>query len=314
MRVAPNPNPATGPSVRRVHERARAAIIVLLLAGIALGFCAGALLVRSQGKASRTPSGSHSADQNATSTLAESSRLILSNLTLPVQIRFYALLTPADGADATREFATRVDHLLSAFEREAGGKLLLERHQSVSDATLDAAAAAGLRPFNLGKGSSSYLGIVVERDDQRELFAQLSRQWEPALEYDLSRAIERVGRSANPGRSPTEVSRASQTTLSEVRRLIPNLDAIPAQEATRILREAALKEFSAAAQEMEAQLLKSQERLNAGQAGQSEASQQAALGELRDLQARQSARLKEIAARLQDQIAAVEQLKAATRP
>src|SRR5881394_92324 len=84
---------------------------------------------------------------------------VLQQLHGSVEIRFYAVMDPATVPEAVTAFAGRVEQLLAAYRREAGGKITLTRHRSRADAA--AAAADGMKPFNLDKGDSSYLGLTV---------------------------------------------------------------------------------------------------------------------------------------------------------
>jgi hypothetical protein len=95
----------------------------------------------------------------------------------------------------------------------------------------------------------------------------------------------------------------------EVRRALPNFSALSLEEGTRVLRQAALEEFSTAAREMENQVNEAQQRLVEAQRGKSEAEQQAAMKHLQQVQAEQAEKLKGIAARAQARIAALESLK-----
>ena len=76
------------------------------------------------------------------------------------------------------------------------------------------------------------------------------------MEPDLTRAIirlvetPRAGPIAAAALAPLEVN---SNAVQEVKALIPNLGTVSVEEGTRILREAALKDFTAAAKEMETQ-------------------------------------------------------------
>lgn len=112
-----------------------------------------------------------------------------------------------------------------------------------------------------------------------------------------------------PSKAPVTAAQISPADTEAIKRLIPNLDAVSVQEGTRILRQAALKEFKTAAEEMGGQVNEAQQRLSQAQNGQSEAGQQAAMKHLQEVQATQVEKLKQIAAQLQAQITALEQLK-----
>ena len=95
--------------------------------------------------------------------------------------------------------------------------------------------------------------------------------------------------------------------------MIPDLAAVSLEEGKKVLQEAALKDFTAAAKEMRAQIKEAEQRLAQAQQGGTEAERQAARAHLQQVQAEQTEKLKEIAARSQAQVEAFEQLKAAAR-
>ena len=125
--------------------------------------------------------------------LSAATKAVLQHLGSPVEIRFYSLLDPATVDNSGREFSGRVDQLLSQYEQEAGGKIKVVRVNSFSTASANAAMADGIRSFNIDKGDACYLGIAVVHGGQKESLASLAPEWEPALEFDLSRAIAGIG-------------------------------------------------------------------------------------------------------------------------
>ena len=101
-------------------------------------------------------------------------------------------------------------------------------------------------------------------------------------------------------------------TIEAVKRAIPNYASVSVEDGEKILRTAALKEFAAAAKEMDAQVKEAQQQLLQAENGQSAAEQQAAMKHVQQSQAAETEKLRQIAAQLQTQIAALKQLKAAT--
>jgi hypothetical protein len=97
--------------------------------------------------------------------------------------------------------------------------------------------------------------------------------------------------------------------MAEVKSAIPNFASISVDDGTRILRQAALNDFAAAAKEMDAQVKKAQQKLSEAENGQSAAEQQAAMKQLQQTQTAATEKLQQIAARLQAQIAALKKLK-----
>jgi hypothetical protein len=111
--------------------------------------------------------------------------------------------------------------------------------------------------------------------------------------------------------SAVPVPPASPAAIEEVKRAIPDLASVSLADGTRILRKAALTEFATAAKEIGEQIHAAQINLAKAQNGGSESEQQAAIQQLQQAQASQTAKLQEIAAKSQAQIDALKQLKAA---
>jgi hypothetical protein len=97
--------------------------------------------------------------------------------------------------------------------------------------------------------------------------------------------------------------------VEEVKKLVPNFASISLADGENILRAAALKDFAAAAADMDAQIKTAQQQLQDAQNGQSAGDQQAAMKHVQDTQSTATEKLKDIAARLQAQIAALQSLK-----
>jgi len=241
--------------------------------------------------------------------LSESTKSVLGRLASPVEIRFFCILDKKTVPETTYAFTRRVGELLDEFQREAEGRITVTRFTSATDAAMDSAGAAGVRPFNLEKGTPCFLGLAVVRKEQSETLPPLVPEWEAALEFDLARAIARI-EGTKPTASPATLAAASNPAITEeVRRTIPDLAAVSVERGKELLREAALQEFKAAAAELQAEVQKAQQRLGLAQQNQSEAEQQAARNHLQQVQAEQTERLKNISARLQDRIDAFERLK-----
>lgn len=96
--------------------------------------------------------------------------------------------------------------------------------------------------------------------------------------------------------------------VEDVKRALPNYASLSVDQGTEILRQAALKEFAAAAQELQSEVAKAQAELSQAQS-KSPADQQVAMKHLQQVQAEQSQKLQQIAGQLQTQIAALKQLK-----
>jgi hypothetical protein len=237
--------------------------------------------------------------------LSAGTKAILDHLDKPVEIRFYSLLD-AGAPAALREFSGRIDQLLSAYQQAAGGKLVLAYE---TNANANAALADGIKGFNLDKGEGCYLGIALVCAQKKEALPQLSPEWETAVEADISRAIARVTETV-PGLKPLGgTSTTDAKVIEEVKQIIPNPDGITMQEGTRILTEAARKEFAAAASEGQNRIKQAEARvLEVGQSGPA-ADRESAMNNLRQAQAAQAQKLEDIVQRSQSRIDAFKQLK-----
>jgi hypothetical protein len=235
---------------------------------------------------------------------------LLRHLNSPVEIRFYSVLPPGSAPEPLQDFSRRVDHLLSEFQSANDSKIRVNRNVSTSGSNADAASADGMKPFNLDKGDACFLGLAVVSGERKESLPHLQAEWEPALEFDLARAILHVTATQSPAIVTPSAPVSSEVT-NEVVRLIPDLKGTSLEDGTRILREAAFEEFTAAGTEMEDKLKVAQQQLSDAQNGQSEAEQQAAMKHLQEIQLEQGQKYKQIAARLQAKLAVFEQMKAA---
>jgi len=289
------------------HSEANARIILLVALGVLLGIGGSAVWYQRSGKAGeagRAQSGRMAGD------ISDTTRAILSGLESPIEIRYFSILDPASVPKSLSAFAGRVDHLLAAYQDAANGKLTVTRYTTGSDSGPQTATSDGLKPFNLDKGDACFLGVTVLGNNQKETFARLSPEWEAALESDLSRAIARLSAPAAPTGAAAFSVQAGQAAIVEVKKALPNLATLNVEEGTRLLRESALKEAQASAEQMKDALQAAQQRLAQTRESGSDAEQQAALKDFELAQAEQAAKLKEITLRLQAQIDALKQLKA----
>ena len=186
----------------------------------------------------------------------------------------------------------------------------MARYKSLADSSANA-AADGLTPFNMDKGDACYLGLAVFENGRREVLGQLAPEWQAAIEPDLSRAIERLNRSANPG--AVVATAMSPAVTEEVKRSLPKWDTVSIEEGTKMLRNASLAEFKAALDQSQAQLRDAEQQLIKAQNGGSEAEQQAAMGRLQQLQSEQTEKLKQISMNAEAQIRAFQQLRGSGR-
>ena len=242
--------------------------------------------------------------------LSGSTLELLRRLNAPVQIRFYSLLPAGSASQSLQDFSQRVDHLLSEFQNANPAKIQVIRNVSAAGANADAAAGDGLRPFNLGKGEACFLGVTVASGERKESLAQLQPEWESALPSDLARAILRVA-AETPPPVVAKIVPLTPAITNEIMRLIPNLDATSAEDANRIIHEDFLNQCAKAGAEMEAQINAAAQEVVKAQNGGSASDLAAARKRLTQVQLEQTEKLKEVAAHLQMQLAAFQQMKAA---
>jgi ABC-type uncharacterized transport system len=308
VRRRPQSKPGGSAALAKARESANVRIIIPVLVSFLLGIGGTAFWFNH----TRKQTTQQTETPESLGPLAASTLEVLHSLKSPVELRFYSLLDPASVSNSTQPFVERVEGLVSEFQQEANGMIKVTRFDTLSTSTANDALSDGIRSFNLDRGEGCYLGIAVEHNGQKDALARLSPEWEPALQYDLTRAIVSVLNARPPATPAVATPQVDSATIDEVRRAIPNLASVSIEEGTRILRETALNEFKAAADELGTQLRAAQQRLSGAQGGGSESEQQAAMKQLQQVQAEQTAKLQRIAARLQAQIAALEQLKGAT--
>jgi hypothetical protein len=242
---------------------------------------------------------------DSTSGLSDATKAILTGMSGRIAVDYYSVLDLPEVTPATRAFAERVNDLLAEYERVAAGKLKVARHQLRADAPK--ASQKGLRPFGEFR-DAGYLGIVLARNGKQEVLPRLGPEWEQALEPDLTRAIQRLLESPATA-PPTDEAAAGDELLAKAKASVPNLETASLEEGKRLLREMALAEFKAATQEGQARVKEAQERVLQAQTSGSEDARQEALNNLQRVQAAQTERLTDIAARSDARIAAFERLK-----
>jgi ABC-type uncharacterized transport system involved in gliding motility auxiliary subunit len=131
-------------------------------------------------------------------TLSDGTRRILRGLEAPVKVRLY--MSQGESVPVPlRGFAQRVEDLVREFKNAAGDKVVIERLDPRPDSDIeDAAQLDGIEPQQLASGEQFYLGIAVSQLDRKQAIPAISPQRERLLEYDLVRAIARVGSAERP--------------------------------------------------------------------------------------------------------------------
>lgn len=131
-------------------------------------------------------------------TLSEGTRKILRGLSSPVKVKLY--ISRGESVPVQlRSFAQRVEDLVHEFKQAAGSNLVVERYNPKPDSEEeDAAQLDGIEPQQLYSGEQFYLGVAVSQLDRKQAIAAIPPQREQLLEYDLVRAIARVGNPERP--------------------------------------------------------------------------------------------------------------------
>ena len=131
-------------------------------------------------------------------TLSPGTRKILRGLQSPVKVKLYISQSESVPVQL-RGFAQRVEDTVREFKQAAGSNLVVERYNPKPDSEEeDAAQLDGIEPQQLYTGEQFYLGIAVSQLDRKQAIPAVSPQRERLLEYDLIRAIARVGNPERP--------------------------------------------------------------------------------------------------------------------
>lgn len=131
-------------------------------------------------------------------TLSDGTKKILRNLQSPVKVKLY--ISQGEGVPVQlRSFAQRVEDLVREFAAASNGNLRIERYNPRPDSDEeDAAQLDGIDPQQLVTGEQFYLGAAVSQLDRKQTLSAINPQRERLLEYDLVRAIARVGTTERP--------------------------------------------------------------------------------------------------------------------
>ncbi len=132
-------------------------------------------------------------------TLSEGTKKILRGLDSPVKVKLYISRGEQAMPVPLRSYAQRVEDMAREFKSVAGTNLVIELYNPKPDSEdEDAAQLDGVEPQQIFSGEQFYLGLVVSQLDRKQVIPALSPQRERLLEYDLARAIARVGSAERP--------------------------------------------------------------------------------------------------------------------
>lgn len=202
--------------------------------------------------------------------LSPATLAVLAKLPAPVTLSYYDILNGNTNADLLA-FAERVDHLLGEFKESSGGKVQIQTSKLAVEAAAQAADHDGLHAFHLNQGEPNYLGLVVTGPATRETFAQLDPGWEPALEFDLARSIERVASTASVSPPPTAAVpptvhgyvATEGDAEAGVHRLVPDLANVTLEQASRVLLTDYTRQIATIGTETEAAVEAIQQKMQA---------------------------------------------------
>jgi ABC-type uncharacterized transport system involved in gliding motility auxiliary subunit len=162
-------------------------VVVLFVILLAVNFIAGAL----PGRADLTHGSAY--------TLSDGTKRILEKIPAPVKVRFYASKSETAMPVQLKTYAKRIEDLLNEYKARAKGKLVLEKYDPVPDSDAeDSASLDGIEAQPINTGEKFYLGLSVSHLDKRVAIPLMSPERETLLEYDLTRAISQVSKSAKP--------------------------------------------------------------------------------------------------------------------
>ena len=131
-------------------------------------------------------------------TLSEGTKKILKGLSSPVKVKLYVSQGESVPVQL-RSFAQRVEDTVRELKQVAGSNLVIEKYNPKPDSEEeDAAQLDGIEPQQLVSGESFYLGVAVSQLERKQSIPAIPPQRERLLEYDLIRAIARVGAAERP--------------------------------------------------------------------------------------------------------------------
>ncbi len=134
-------------------------------------------------------------------TLSAGTKKILGKLDSRVTVRFFCTQSANEMPPTLRTYARHIEDLLHEYQREAKGKLVIEKFDPEPDSDAeDSARFSGVegRPTGPFGSDKIYLGVVVSLLDEKFALPWLPPERERLLEYDISRAIARVASRSRP--------------------------------------------------------------------------------------------------------------------
>jgi len=134
-------------------------------------------------------------------TISPGTRQILAELDQPVELNFFYSDSASKNLPALRTYAKRVEEMLKAYQREAGGKLKLKVIDPAPfSEDEDQAAEFGLQAVPLQQGGDSlYFGLAGKNaEGTTQVIPFFALDQEEFLEYELSRLLLSLAKPERP--------------------------------------------------------------------------------------------------------------------
>lgn len=228
----------------RRTETAAATVWILLVAGGSLLALAWILFGRMPTKTAGAGPAPATATSGGIIQLTAASQAVLAGLGQPVEVRYYQLLRQRPGREVQLAFAERVEAMLRAFDAAAAGKIQWVSHTNPdSESERIAAGTEGLEALAGPAEAPEFLGIAVGATGNKVVLARLDPQWEPALEFDLARAIARVAGQSGVSLATANPAPVAAAELAALKAAVPEFESLSRSEARQQLQAKALAEF-----------------------------------------------------------------------
>ena len=173
------------------HPVGRAILAIIALVVIVI---TGNMLVASLGVGHKTLD----LTEDRVHSLSDGTKEILSDLSAPVEIRYYATRSSRYMPEQLKLHMRRVDDLLAEYENLADGKLRIEHLDPEPDTDAeDAANLDGISGRSINN-ENIYLGLAISCLDQTSAIPFLDPNAETMLEYEISRRIAEVSATRKP--------------------------------------------------------------------------------------------------------------------
>jgi ABC-type uncharacterized transport system involved in gliding motility auxiliary subunit len=132
-------------------------------------------------------------------TLSPGTRQVLGKLDGEVTLRFYYSQGSSAVPPGLKTFAKRVEDLLSEYRTASGGRVKIEKLNPEPDSDAeDSATLDGIEGQLTATQEKFYLGLSISYLDKKVAIPVLAPERERLLEYDITRAIARVGQTKKP--------------------------------------------------------------------------------------------------------------------